>query len=237
MKKGFTLAEVLIVLMTIAIIATLTIPSIIQGIKDIQYKTSYKKAYNTIYNIIAIQSLKGEISKYYAPDMEGNLYCDSSEIFQMLNNYLEIKDYACVENRITTESKDLVSNKNQKPSYSTTIPKVCAGSIWINTQDNIAYTINCGDCIQPNNCRKNNINAQNNYENTLQNSVFVVEIDVNGLDKEPNMVEAQIKESLDENKKMKLLTGDRFYIYIGTDGISAGNKTKSVTGRIIAGIK
>ena len=41
-KKGFTLAEILIVLMVIGAIATITVPSIIKGVKEAQIKTAYK---------------------------------------------------------------------------------------------------------------------------------------------------------------------------------------------------
>ena len=46
-KKGFTLAEILIVLMVIGIIATMTIPGLMKGVQEAQYKTAYKKAYLT----------------------------------------------------------------------------------------------------------------------------------------------------------------------------------------------
>ena len=48
LKKGFTLAEILIVLMVIGVIATLTVPTMMKGVTEAQLKTSYKKAYNTI---------------------------------------------------------------------------------------------------------------------------------------------------------------------------------------------
>ena len=42
-KKGFTLAEILIVLMVIGVIATMTIPSLMKGVAEAQYKAAYKK--------------------------------------------------------------------------------------------------------------------------------------------------------------------------------------------------
>ena len=44
-KKGFTLAEILIVLMVIGVIATMTIPSVMKGVVDAQIKTGYKRRY------------------------------------------------------------------------------------------------------------------------------------------------------------------------------------------------
>lgn len=46
MKKGFTLAEVLITLGIIGIIAAMTLPSVVQKYKNAVLKTSFKKAYS-----------------------------------------------------------------------------------------------------------------------------------------------------------------------------------------------
>lgn len=45
--KGFTLAEVLITLIVIGIVAALVIPIIIQDMQDANFKIAYKKAYST----------------------------------------------------------------------------------------------------------------------------------------------------------------------------------------------
>ena len=57
-KKGFTLAEILIVLMVIGVIATMTVPSMMKGVQEAQYKTGFKKAYNTITNLYAMLQVK-----------------------------------------------------------------------------------------------------------------------------------------------------------------------------------
>lgn len=43
--KAFTLAEVLITLAIIGVVAALTIPSVVRNYRDTQYKTQFKKAY------------------------------------------------------------------------------------------------------------------------------------------------------------------------------------------------
>jgi prepilin-type N-terminal cleavage/methylation domain-containing protein len=45
---GFTLAEILITLLIIGVIAALVIPNIINDVQDAEFKTSFKKAYSTI---------------------------------------------------------------------------------------------------------------------------------------------------------------------------------------------
>lgn len=57
-KEGFTLAEVLITLGIIGVVATITIPVLMNNIQDNQYKVAYKKAYSTISQ--AFQKAQGD---------------------------------------------------------------------------------------------------------------------------------------------------------------------------------
>ena len=45
-KKGFSLAEVLVTLTVIAVLAVLTIPALMNDIQNAQYKTAYRKAFS-----------------------------------------------------------------------------------------------------------------------------------------------------------------------------------------------
>ena len=61
-KKGFTLAEVLITLTIIGIVAALTIPTLINNINEAQYNAGVKNAYTTLSNALSmIQSSNGGI--------------------------------------------------------------------------------------------------------------------------------------------------------------------------------
>ena len=51
-KSAFTLAEVLITLGIIGVVAALTIPSLISNYQDKQFKTAYKKAYSDISQVV-----------------------------------------------------------------------------------------------------------------------------------------------------------------------------------------
>lgn len=46
--NGFTLAEVLITLGIIGVVAAITIPTLMNNIQDVQYKTAFKKEYSSI---------------------------------------------------------------------------------------------------------------------------------------------------------------------------------------------
>ena len=85
-KKGFTLAEVLIVLMVIGAIATMTIPSLMKGVTETQWKTAYKKAYNAVINLTAMERIAGSLPS--TADATG-----VGLMFQSLQSNLSAKDY------------------------------------------------------------------------------------------------------------------------------------------------
>ena len=47
MKKGFTLAEVLITLGIIGVVAAMTLPTVINNVQEKQFHSKFKKAYAT----------------------------------------------------------------------------------------------------------------------------------------------------------------------------------------------
>ena len=53
-KKGFTLAEILITLTIIGIVAALTIPTLINNINEAQYNAGVKNTYSTLSNAVAM---------------------------------------------------------------------------------------------------------------------------------------------------------------------------------------
>lgn len=81
-KRAFTLAEALMTLIVIGIIATLTIPSVISNHKALQYKTAYKKAIKTINEAISLNIASGEKSAYNTDE--------DKPLYDYLKNKLEI---------------------------------------------------------------------------------------------------------------------------------------------------
>ena len=103
-KKGFTLAEVLITLGIIGVVAALTLPSLIQSYEKKVTATRLKKFYSTMLNVIKLsENDNGEMStwdfpkqaydtsinkffeKYYLPYMSGYDECYSGSCFTSLN--------------------------------------------------------------------------------------------------------------------------------------------------------
>lgn len=65
---AFTIAEVLITLTIVSIIAAITMPSLISSTNDMQYKLAYKKAYSNLYSALnranADKALKSSSGSY-----------------------------------------------------------------------------------------------------------------------------------------------------------------------------
>ena len=79
MKKGFTLAEVLITLGIIGVVAAMTIPSLLQNHRKKVVETKLKKFYSTINEAVKL----AEVEFGPAKDWEWNTPDD------MYNNYLK----------------------------------------------------------------------------------------------------------------------------------------------------
>lgn len=73
MKKGFTLAEVLITLVIIGVIAAMTIPTLINSTGDQEYKTGLKKAFATLNQIVSVNAVVGD---YTPSDLTGATLTD-----------------------------------------------------------------------------------------------------------------------------------------------------------------
>lgn len=60
-KSGFTLAEVLVTLMIIGVIAAMTIPSLMQNTQQQEFKAAYKKAVSMLNQAVSLNyALDGE---------------------------------------------------------------------------------------------------------------------------------------------------------------------------------
>lgn len=258
LKKGFTLAEILIVLMVIGVIATLTIPSMMKGVTEAQLKAGYKKAYNTISNFAAMERVSGALP---ARATEDNI----AQLYQSLNSSLSVKSFAqqgvnagsVLQNNGTYSSCITASINGTDTTIGTEVAgencitltgNITDGSaggatagnsdVWIITEDNLAYTLMLGGATDANCATKQAIGAQANDADASDNSCVVLVVDVNGLSKGPNTFEVQgLSEELAATDSLETLTGDQYKIYFGIDGATAGPRATTVTGRIAADIK
>lgn len=254
LKKGFTLAEILIVLMVIGVIATMTIPSMMKGVTEAQLKTGYKKAYNTISNFAAMEKVAGTL-----PARGSNKNINS--LYTALNNSLSVKGYSIQSinagsvlssgqgsaNCLTLLDGAGPLGTNDGGTCAQVVADEGAGTggaintadqAWIITEDNIAYAVVQGGRVDSNADTKQQIAAADDDAAASEASSAIIVVDVNGLSKGPNTFEEQgVAEELDASTPLDTITGDQFKIYIGSDGATAGPKETTVTGRIVADLK
>lgn len=92
---AFTLAEVLIVLGIIGIIAEITIPTLVQDITEKQYKVAYKKTYSTLYQTLLRANQEQTLTPY-----SGTI----SALNGINANFNAIKQYLKIANDCNTEA-------------------------------------------------------------------------------------------------------------------------------------
>ena len=256
LKKGFTLAEILIVLMVIGVIATMTIPSMMKGVTEAQLKAGYKKAYNTIANFAAMERVSGALpSRGSAANI--------SLLYQSLNSALSVKSFAvqdvnaglilqnndenyptCIQATINGTPTD-IGYGDDCPTLTTGLADTTggiptgAGAHWIITEDNIAYTILEGGRNSNTNCAtKQEIASLDDDAAAAAASCLVMIVDVNGMAKGPNTIEEQgMTAAIASTTSLDTLTGDQYKIYFGIDGATPGPRVATVTGRIMADLK
>ncbi len=246
-KKAFTLAEILIVLTVVGIIATMTVPTLTKGVNEAQYKTAYQKAYNVVSNIAGIEKANSNLPS--AADATAIL-----NFFKALDENLDVEKYAMMDGTNNFWSTTLSNSSNAKTSITyngTTFGEggtpIAAGnaasnswSPWIITADNLAYTVTApsgATCSS-----KAAINNAASQSGAISATCLLVGVDVNGLHKGPNKAEPQLAsgtwyDGLTSGVKLKSLTGDRFIIMIGNNGVAKGNEDVTLSGRLLAGLK
>ena len=219
-KKGFTLAEILIVLMVIGVLATMTIPSLMKGVTEAQYKTAFKKALNTIVNLTTLEKVAGGLP---GKGTEGN----ADILFDSLVSSMTVKGFIAD----TTAGGTTGTIAKATDISSTTPTGDNRYKNWIITEDNLAYL------IQPKQATcytKLEINAADGTSKTAGSyACFIIHVDINGRTKGPN---TDNETRLGSTAKLGDLK-DVFRIYVGTDGATAGSQTTTVGGRIAADLK
>ena len=85
MKKknyGFTLAEILIALIVIGVIAAITVPTLIQNTQKQEYVSALKKAYSTL-----SQATQQIIAEEGSPKGEDSWLTNADDLYNMYKKY------------------------------------------------------------------------------------------------------------------------------------------------------
>ncbi|MDD3236767.1 MAG: type II secretion system protein [Candidatus Gastranaerophilales bacterium] len=122
MKKAFTLAEVLITLVIIGVIAALTIPALLNDTNKQEYRTATKKAYSVLSQAVA---------QHYALTGENmnDLFIGKCD-----------EDMTCIYNNFISKRMNVVSSMSPASSDAYTAGAGVDTELTVYTADGIAYS-------------------------------------------------------------------------------------------------
>ncbi len=125
MKKGaFTLAEVLIVLVILGIIASMTVPSLMQNTNQTVYVTGINKAFATLNNAISLASIENgespgggsnENANTNAQNVIDNVFAPVMKVSQKWDNAFQTQDgflYVIDDGPMAADCGDIPQNAN-----------------------------------------------------------------------------------------------------------------------------
>ena len=172
-KKAFTLAEVLITLSIIAIIAILTVPALVKNYKNKLYAASIEKVYSQLTD--AVQSVvNDEMATSFSKTTAGvqtpeGSTCENAEagVCWFMRNYLKVAN-GMVD--CTSAKKNTTNGTNKK---------VCVADSYY-TPDGNGPVVHFGECVQTTN------GATICMSLNAENGVISVFVDTNG-PSQPNM--------------------------------------------------
>lgn len=232
-KKGFTLAELLVVLMVIGVLAAITVPTMVKGVQEGQMKASYKKGYNTIANMFAAAMAEGK-----APKTRGQI----SDAIAILAKSLSVKGFynqsANAGWTAGTYSTGACTSLGYVGAGSSSGVFAISGSNnsggWVIADDGIAYAVIDGGSSSCATVAE--INDHYGPSSALASTCGAYIVDVNGLMKGPNLINPSgcTTNGTDYSFDQKGFLGlniDRIYVFIGSDGVTAGRGT--IGGKIL----
>lgn len=171
-KKGFTLAEVLITLAIIGVVAAMTVPSLLQGQQEKATVTAVKKAYSTLSNAYTLA-----VQENGTPDNWGlGGASDAQGAMNIINNlapYLKISKFCGINigDGCSANHKDLLGGSYNQDYNGNVAKIILSDGSEINT---FTRSATCGISVGSGNL-------------ALQNTCADIEVDVNG-HKKPNIL-------------------------------------------------
>lgn len=212
---GFTLAEILIVLTIIGVMAVMTIPSLIQNSGSQQKIALFKKAFNVVSNAYATEFATK------TPPANGS-FANRDIVFDGLARQLNIKyyyDYLTHKKEYSEPSKSSYRNNRY---------------IMV-TEDGIGYSVDgCGGSGNISVKPKTTVNSlKKDYVGICEETGIVV-----GVLLEPTKAEASLDETLICKNDVDIdnINCSEVVFYVTKQGITSGNPDCTISGRIISGV-
>lgn len=175
-KKSFTLAEVLITLVVIGIVAAISVPLIVNSNTETMYVSALKKNYSILSNAF---KLSNDYDYNYYSDWEH----DDGNQDSIWQNYKYLKKYLFVLRECNDEegcwTTDISKAPNGEEAHAATTMGI-GGSI-------VTFTLNDGTNVCLDYWAKKDIIAKFGVDEDLFDNTLSIWVDVNG-DKKPNML-------------------------------------------------
>lgn len=257
-KKGFSLAEIVIAVLIIGIIATLTIPNSMKSMDRRHKITAYNIAFAGV--ATSVDTIRHEGDDRICDQDGSNKWQQEKcihRVFRVINKDTNAEGYICGNNandnlyQLNTSYKlsnikyktNWTSNENSKIKTkvgqgSDYCDKKGGSSPWILTKSGIVYSVYINESIQRTCGTILEINSAGSDDEAFKKACGVVVIDYNGLHKGPNTfpkdsIGGNIQTAITDDEFEDILdSADRFFIYIGNDGITAGSPTATISGRL-----
>ncbi len=195
--RGFTLAEVLITLAIIGVVAAISIPSVISNSQQQEFKTGLRKAVSVLNSAITMNiAIDGE-SPYDNANLAAYLMKHMSVLKSVTRTEYEYKSYTVRNNGQTDENQNFAfyttdgmrfefayheSGWNDAPLHESRTIKACNGPMG---SYNASNTYSCGGC--------GSYGLNNNTDGTTKPPCLML-VDVNG-DRKPTPMNVNCKNS------------------------------------------
>lgn len=228
--KAFTLAEVLIVMGIIGVLAMLTVPNMLSDVASKKRSTSFKKAYTSLSNVYASYFTGANQAPSTNTTLAANnLYVAliskfNVDYFYKFNNGAIEKKYDPIITEATSSAER--GDEKNKDAYDR----------WIKTNDGFAYLIERGSVA----CASRLvINEKTTLPDAKKETCMTVTVDYNA-EKSPNKNCAEVSNAgegstITEDAISKLEDCDQLTFLLSDHGFTAGNSGTTVGGAIIGG--
>lgn len=212
-KCGFTLAEVLITLGIIGVVAAMTMPAVMNNIRHKELETAFKKAYSSISQALKMYEAENGVPLLGADLVYWDLKPRIMPYFKTVKDcgwgYRDVSTTPCIAN---PQSLDEEAKKNYTATYKTFSGK---SDVYISFFDNGQFVINDGMLVLLENDGGRNF----------------ISVDVNGYNKRPNKWGHDLFTfQITNNGKLLPMGVEGTYFYSASDAYCSKTSTSKLNG-------